>query len=345
MKLAFLSYGFGSEVSGSGKYGFYLANGLRKLGVQVDVFRPKFIFKTFGMPMFALENCFLRLSDYDVVHSNEGCGVFKHHNCMIDTYHHDYKQTNDINSLTFHNLEMIQCHRVRHIIVPSYSTKKSLLSYGFDQNRISVIPHGVDHNIFAKNGSREKVRKKYGLSNKFVIITVGKLIRRKQHLDIVHALAGIDNAVLILVGKGEEESNIKRTCRQKKVNLIQFKRIPEKFLVDLYNAADVYVHSSIVEGFGLTVLEAMACGLPVICSDVADYRYMVNKAGIVLKLGETSGMHDAILRLKDNSSERLLMSQIAEEESAEYTWAKSAKAHLDVYVQSLNELRKKTLTA
>lgn len=337
MKVAFLSYGFGREVSGSGKYGFYLVNELRKLGVSVDVFGAKFIFKTFGAPIFYLKNAFLKLKDYDVVHSNEGSGVFLNHPCMVDTWHHDYKQSYDVNSLTFYNLEMLQCRKARRIIVPSYATKNALLHHGFREDKISVIYHGVDHSVFRKKNSNALLRKKYDLFNYFVAINVGKLIKRKRQIDIINALAGIPDTVLILVGKGEEESNIKKLAKEKQVKIIHFKHVSESFLIDLYNAADVYVHTSILEGFGLTILEAMACGLPIIAYNAADFTRIFHEAGVFLKPEDVHGVRAALLYLKENLAEREKLSQIAQEKSAKYTWEKASKEHLDVYLRAINE--------
>jgi len=337
MKVAFLSYGFGMEVSGSGKYGFYLVKELQKLGVTIDVFNAKFIFKTFGAPMFYLKNAFLRLNDYDIVHSNEGSGIFLRHPCMIDTWHHDYRQSYDVNGLIFQNLEMLQGLKVRHIIVPSYATKNALLRYGFREDKITVIYHGVDHTIFKKKNSSVLLRKKYGLSNDFVIINVGKLIKRKRQIDIINALAGIYDTALILVGEGKEESNIKRIAKEKQVKLIHFRRVPESFLVDLYNIADVYVHTSVLEGFGLTILEAMACGLPIVAYKVADFTKIVQEAGVLLKLCDVRGIRDALFYLKENMAEREKLGQIAQKESAKYTWEKTAKEHLNVYLRVINE--------
>jgi len=335
MNVAFLSYGFGREVSGSGKYGWYLVNELRKLGVCVDIFSTNFIVKTLGAPMLYLKNAFLKLNKYDIVHSNEGSGVFLHHPHMIDTYHHDYKQSFDLNSLTFHNLEMLQCRKVQRIIVPSYATKNSILRYGFKENRISVIYHGVDHTAFRKKNSRDFLRRNYGVSNSFVAITVGKLIKRKRQTDIINALAEIPDTVLILVGKGEEESNIKKLAKEKQVKLIHFKQVPESQLVELYNAADVYVHSSIVEGFGLTVIEAMACALPVICYDIADFKNIVHDAGFLLKPKDVKSMSHAITLLKENPNEKKFLSEVALQKSQAFTWEKTAAEHLKVYKEVL----------
>jgi glycosyltransferase involved in cell wall biosynthesis len=341
LKVAFLSYAFGKEALGIGKYGWYVVNELRKLGVHIDVFTTRLHLKSVGPPLFYIKNLSLKLKDYDLVHSNEGAGLFLSQQYMIETYHHDYKQAYDLNSLVFHGLETLQLRKVRHIVVPSIGTKNTLLRYGFTEDRISVIHHGVDRNVFRKNeSSRIFLRKKYGISNLFVVINVGQLIKRKRQIDIVRALDGVPNTAFVLVGSGEEEKNIKKMARKSGVRLIRFRYVSERSLVDLYNAADVYVHTSVLEGFGLTVLEAMACGLPIIAYNVADFTEIVREAGVLLKPEDLHGVRDALLWLKDNLAERERLSQIAQKESAKYTWEKAAKEHLTVYLRAINESQK-----
>ncbi len=332
LKVAYLTYGFGEKASGIGKSSWHLINELRKLGVHIDVFTPRFHFKSFGPPLFYIKNAFLKLKSYDLVHSNEGAALFLHHQNMIETYHHDYKQTYDANSLIFHGLESFQCHKVRRIIVPSSVTRKTLLRYGFTEDKISVIYHGVDHNMFRKNeNSRAFLRRKYGISDFFVVINVGQLIKRKSQVDIIKALHGMPNTAFILVGNGEEEKNINKLAQKTGVRLIHFKYVPESFLVDLYNAADVYVHTAIVEGFGLTVLEAMACGLPVVAYKVADFERILKDSGILLEKRDIWDLRQVIEFLKEKPTERERMAQVAWRESKKYTWENSAKEHLEVY--------------
>jgi len=341
LKVAYLTYGVRRKALWIRKYSLYLVNSLRRLGVHVDVFTTNFHFKGLGPPVFYLKNAFLKLRDYDIVHSDEGAGILVHHPCIVETYHHGYKQTYDINSVVFSGLETFQCRRVQRIIVPSFETKNTLLHYGFRSDRISVIYHGVDSNVFRKNrNSRVLLRRKYGISNCFVIINVGQLIKRKRQVDVIKALQGIPNTALILVGCGEEEKHIKKLARKTGIKLIYFEEVPESSLVDLYNAADVYVHTSICEGFGLTILEAMACGLPIIAYNVADFTEIVREAGVLLKPEDLHGVRDALLWLKDNLAERERLGQIAQKESAKYTWEKAAKEHLTVYLRAINESQK-----
>jgi len=339
LKVAFLSYGYGIEELGLGKYSWYLAHELRKLGVHVDVFTTKLHLKSLGPPLFYLRNMSLKLKNYDIIHSNEGAGIFLYHPCMVETYHHDYKQTSQVNNLIFYMLETLQCHKAKHIIVPSSMTKQSLLHDGFKEDKIAVIHHGVDHELFRPDEPlRRFIRERYGLKKPFVAISVGRLVRHKRHRDVIEALSKIPDTTLILVGEGNEEKRIAGLAEEKNVRLLHFKNISDEFLASLYNMADVYVHASILEGFGLTVLEAMASALPIVCYDVADFKDIVCGAGVLLKPKDVGGMVHAIEFLKERRDKRKAFSKAALHKSMAFNWKKTAEEHLKVYCNVLTKL-------
>jgi glycosyltransferase involved in cell wall biosynthesis len=332
LRVAFLEYWCGLGKWGIAKYCWYLTNELRKLGVHVDVFTTNFHPKTLGPPFFYAKNFFLKLRDYDLIHSDEGAAMFVNHPRIVETFHHDYKQTYDFNSLIFSRLEALECHKARHIIVPSFMTKNSLIDCGFSENRISVIHHGVDHHIFKKNySSRFLLREKYGISNSFVVINVGQLIRRKRQIDIIKALQGIPNTVFILVGSGGEQANINSLAEKLGVKVLYFKHVSESLLVDLYNVADVYVHTSILEGFGLTMLEALACGLPVVAYRTADWDQLIGNAGILVEVGDIEGIRSVLLSMRENPGMRDKMGEAALFVSKSFSWSETARKHLQVY--------------
>ena len=322
---------------GLGKYSWYLVEGLRKLGVDVDVYTTSFHRKGIGAPAFFFRNAFLNLKDYDVVHSSEGSGLLVTHGRMVETYHHYYKQTFNINSLIFSYLENFQCRKAKRIIVPSFKTKEDLVREGFSEDKIDVIHHGVDSELFRPDQAlRNSIRNKYGLVGSFVVISVGRLVYHKRHVDIIEALSKVPNSVFMLVGAGVEEERIKVKAKKFGVRLLHFKDVSDELLAGLYNSADVYAHASILEGFGLTILEAMACSLPIVCYDVADLKRVVSGAGFLLQKGDVGGMTNALLSMKNDRNNRLALSEMALHQSKAFTWEKTAAEHLKVYRRILS---------
>jgi sugar transferase (PEP-CTERM/EpsH1 system associated) len=140
-----------------------------------------------------------------------------------------------------------------------------------DANRVRVIPNGVDTDVFRPTGRRSELRAEFGLPVDGLILgCVARLDRVKNHAVIVRALSrlrstGVD-ALLLLVGEGPERARLEGHVRDARLApqvrwFGHSDRVP-----DVMNCMDIYVQPSLYEGFSNTVLEAMACGLPVLAT-------------------------------------------------------------------------------
>lgn len=165
------------------------------------------------------------------------------------------------------------------ITANSYFTKKLYLEmFGKGLRRkIKVIPGGVNLEQFAETNDTkryaEELDKKYHLKDKKVVLFTGRLIRSKGIHYLIKAAPKI-NGTIVIVGDGPERKVLEEEIKKKRLkNVIFAGYIGDKgYLQAFYQLADVYVSPTVWEGFGLTLLEAMATRLPVIAS---------NKGGIV----------------------------------------------------------------
>lgn len=158
-------------------------------------------------------------------------------------------------------------------ITNSTATKKFCLEAGMDGDKIDVIPFGVDTKFFRPL----KVPKD---ENIFQVLSVGYLIERKGFEYLIRAIKevkkGHNNIRLKIVGTGPLEDKLKNLINELglKNEAEIIKNVSDEELLYLYNSSDLFVLPSIVdsqgntEGLGVVLLEAMACGLPVIGSDV-----------------------------------------------------------------------------
>ncbi len=235
-------------------------------------------------------------------------------------------------NVPFHLLERLQCLKAKHIIVPSNATADSLVTQGVDMEKISVIGHGVDREVFIRDlHLREWIRAAYDLENCLVVINVGQMTKRKNQVAIVRLMQRIPNSVLILVGKGSEEQKVLSFAKNGQVRVLHFRHVSEPLLVALYNAADVYVSTSMTEGFGQTVLEGMACGLPVVAYQTGDFVEMIGRAGFVFDSKDEVAMVTALLELMRNESLRQLYSDRATLQAQLYSWDNAVDNHIRVF--------------
>lgn len=143
---------------------------------------------------------------------------------------------------------------------------------GLSEERIDIIGNGVDVEVFCPREDRHELRAKFGLpADRFIIGNVARLDPVKNHEVILRAIRRLRGDVraplFLLVGEGSHRSVLEREMEQlgvtESVCLVGYSdRIPE-----LLNCMDLYVQSSLYEGFSNTVVEAMACGLPVLSTD------------------------------------------------------------------------------
>lgn len=164
------------------------------------------------------------------------------------------------------------------ILTVSENTKKDLIRYfNVSEEKIKVTYLGVKDNVIEK--SRDEIMylyEKFGIPNdKKIIMYVGNLKPHKnleRLLDAFSRMENKDDCILLLVGKEfENYKTLENKEKELKIDnkVIHTGIIGEKELIDLYNLADLFVFPSLYEGFGLPVIEALACGTRVACSNTS----------------------------------------------------------------------------
>jgi len=159
------------------------------------------------------------------------------------------------------------------IIGPSRSTIDELLVNGVRPKRAEVIPTGVDIIRFSPAVDGSSVRERYGLREDKVALYVGRLSFEKRIDTIIGALRHIDGIKLLIAGKGPAKDSLTEAAKaagvEDRVTFAGF--VPDEDLPQLYAAADVFVSASEFETQGLSVLEALSCGIPVACTNKRAY--------------------------------------------------------------------------
>jgi len=168
--------------------------------------------------------------------------------------------------------------------------------FGAAQHKLFFAPYGVDNAFFAERarearaaGRREALRQRVGAApDDAVILVVGKLVAFKRPLDVVQALARLERrAMVVFVGDGELRGAVEAALHATGVRGIVTGFVNQTDLPDWYAAGDVAVLASDFEKWGLVVNEAMACGLPIVVSD------LVGCAPDLVRAGETGSVFRA----------------------------------------------------
>jgi glycosyltransferase involved in cell wall biosynthesis len=256
--------------------------------------------------------------------------------------------------------------RADHIIAVSEATRADLIElYGTPSDKVSVIPHGVSAQFFkgekpwnfrvtgrttegAMKAFEEnlRIRTTYKIGTGGYILTVGTLQPRKNHLQLIRAFARLrpkrnDDPFRLVIagGKGwlydEVMAEIKRHDLPGPVIFTGF--VPEADLPALYRRARVFVYPSLYEGFGMPVLEAMACGVPVVASTTPALAEVAGEAALLVKPNDPTGMSRALDRLWNDWEFRDTMIEKGQARAAEYTWARAAGLTMQVYQRLLEE--------
>jgi teichuronic acid biosynthesis glycosyltransferase TuaC len=185
------------------------------------------------------------------------------------------------------------------MIAVSTAIKDALLDLGAPSEKVTVLRNGVDTTLF-RPFDREMARGKLGLTRP-TLISVGLLIERKGHHRIVEAMSQLPDFDLLIVGEGPERDSlttlIDRLGLRAQVRLLGAQ--PHAELPSLYSAADALVLASSREGWPNVLLEAMACGTPVIASNIWGNPEAVREpaAGVLMEQNTPGGVVGGVRRL------------------------------------------------
>jgi glycosyltransferase involved in cell wall biosynthesis len=234
------------------------------------------------------------------------------------------------------------------IIVVSESLRAEVLRYlPVDSSKLRLVYEAVDHDLF-KPGDAGEARAavaRYGVTKPFVLF-VSSLWPYKNCEGLLRAWAqargGFGARQLVIVGAGtidKYEASLHSLAIELGIaaDVVFVGRVPLEETVSFYRAADVFVYPSFNETFGLPILEAMACGCPVVTSDASAMPETAGGAAVLTDPSDPAsiaqGIFDAVGPGRDHLREQGL------KRASEFTWAATAAATLDVYREAAERRR------
>ena len=226
------------------------------------------------------------------------------------------------------------------IITGSKFSKQEILDrLDFKEEQIKVIYHGINHDLFKMYND---LKVDFELPKKF-IFSVGSIEPRKNLIGLLRAYNLLPNDIkneykLVLAGfKGWENSEIMSIIDENRENIIYLGFISDEELAKVYNLASCFVFASFYEGFGLPVLEAMACGTPVVCSNSSSLPEVGGDAVMYCNPNDIEDIKEKIeLVLKDEIIQQEMIVK-GLERVKEFSWKKSAKEHIKVFQEVLQK--------
>ncbi|NDJ76395.1 MAG: glycosyltransferase family 4 protein [Chloroflexi bacterium] len=242
------------------------------------------------------------------------------------------------------------CQRARRVIAISQSTAADLVTtFGLPAHKIDVAVPGVGAQFHPLPPAEvEAFRQRQGLPERFLLF-LGTLEPRKNLPVLLRAYAGLpvqDRQAVHLVlggGKGWMYDDIFRTIETHHlgdtVHLPGY--VPADDLPLWYNAAEAFVYPSIFEGFGLPVVEAMACGTPVLVSDVSSLPEAAGDTGYRLPPENDQSWTEALAHVIHDAEWRQVASIRARERAAQFTWSNTAACTVASYRHALGLIQEK----
>ena len=227
--------------------------------------------------------------------------------------------------------------RASAIAVPSKATANDVRRfYKVPRRKLVVTPEAADSTfrVIRDQQVLDRVRRNYALYKPFVL-AVGARRPHKNFALLVEAFARLNpaDAELVFVGDADERfPDDTRTAARAIASKVRFLgKVPEADLPSLYNLAALFASPSLLEGFGLPVLEAMSCGTSVVCSNIPVFHEVVGEAAILVPPTDISAWSEALGHLLSNQELRAELREAGLARAAMFNWRQAAAALLPAY--------------
>lgn len=232
--------------------------------------------------------------------------------------------------------------RATAVIVPAEAVKREIVDLlGIDDSKFHVAPLGVGEEFTAdlpEEHTRD-VAARYGVDGPY-LLSVGNIEPKKNLAATIEAFslakqrADLPHRLVLAGGKSWRSSDVEAAIERHGPEVVnQTGYVAAEHLPALYAGADAVLFWSLVEGFGLPALEAMACGTPVICSDRGALAEVVGDAAMVVRIGPPEALAEAIVELLGNEVARGELVTRGLERSGRLTWRRHADAVLRTYAE------------
>jgi glycosyltransferase involved in cell wall biosynthesis len=254
---------------------------------------------------------------------------------------------NDISGYTVKKLIKHAFRSTDVVTAPSHELVRELRSYGL--GNVVYLPNGVDLKRFRKNKDSEKeFRELYGIpKNKKVVLYLGRISFEKKLDKLLEAFRRIEkkDRLLLVVGGGPYLEQFREFAGALGIkNAIFTGFVKKRHLAAAYGCADIFASASDSETFGLTFVEAMHMGLPVVGVRRFGAKELIDdeKTGLLVEPDDEKGLADAMERLLGSRTLCKRMGKNAEESAKDYSLRKSIRMTMEIYDELIGGLGRST---
>lgn len=241
-------------------------------------------------------------------------------------------------------------HAARILTVSEFSRDAILRAYDIAPEKVRAIPNAANPEF--RVIGRERAQKTAANLLRFeapFVLSVGDLQPRKNQIGLIAAFSKLLTECpqlkhhLVLTGKETwftpKVIEAARSCGfASRIHFTGF--VSDEDLLELYNACDCFAFPSFYEGFGLPILEAMACGRAVACSNTSSMPEVADGAGLLFDPHQTGEITRALKDILLDAELRGRMERLGLQRAASFSWKKSARATLDVYKEVVSSAHK-----
>ena len=324
-----------SGIGGIAQHVQGLTNFLKKNGHNVDILSSE---NTFTLPIKGLKNPSFMLSAFlktkfrkgnDIVHAHNLPSAFpmKHASGKkILTLHGIYSKQVDVLhgqttgkiSSSYERDALTWADAITVISSEAYDYYTKL---GF---KVSLVPNAID--ISSLPQKKERLYDKQ-------IIFAGRLSKEKGILDLLEMSTMLPKDIhLLILGSGPEEEKVReKTKTNPNIHLMGY--VPKERTISLIRGSDVLVQPSLAEGISSTILEAMACNVPIIATNVGGNKELLthDKSGILIEPNSPQKLLEETVTLVDDKKKSEILCKAAFSHVQKYDWARVGKLYLDIY--------------
>ena len=283
------------------------------------------------------------LKSFQLVKNNKCLKILERGSTHIDFQTNIMKEEYLINNLTPNlpskyviDKEKLEYQLADHIVVPTEFARQTFLTRGFAEKKIIKIPYGVDLKEFQK----KKSNKEKGLI--FRIIYTGTLSIRKGVLYLLKSFEELNlkNSQLLMIGNIDSEIKSKINKYRSNKKIIFKKSISQSKLSEQYSSSNVFITCSIEEGLSMVQLQAMSCGLPIICTPNSGGDEIIDNGndGFILPIRDIEELKKKILYLYNNQSICFEMGMRAQKKIKDsFSWETYGKNVISTYQKLLKK--------